>query len=154
MKDNGRAGQNEQRDAFMDSRPIKASPNYTLDTNPIKLDAAQLCALPFLLADFPSSISLPPPAAARSEAAAMQAAAARARRVLVSPAASGLPGILWGPRLESASSAEGALLLHLYGVPSSASSRHHARDFSSCFAPQSPGELSYHESLNCIVLLL
>ena len=59
MKDNGRAGQNEQRDAFMDSRPIKASPNYTLDTNPIKLDAAQLCALPFLLADFPSSISLP-----------------------------------------------------------------------------------------------
>ncbi|KAG2638938.1 uncharacterized protein LOC120662122 [Panicum virgatum] len=71
----------------------------------------------------------------------MQAAAARARRVLVSPAASGLPGILWGPRLESASSAEGALLLHLYGVPSSASSRHHARDFSSCFAPQSPGNL-------------
>ena len=84
----------------------------------------------------------------------MQAAAARARRVLVSPAASGLPGILWGPRLESASSAEGALLLHLYGVPSSASSRHHARDFSSCFAPQSPGELSYRESLNSIVWLL
>ncbi|PUZ73430.1 hypothetical protein GQ55_2G473200 [Panicum hallii var. hallii] len=71
----------------------------------------------------------------------MQAAAARARRVLASPAASGLPGILWGPRLGSASGAEGALLLHLHGVSSSASSPHHARGFSSCFAPQSPGNL-------------
>jgi hypothetical protein len=88
----------------------------------------------------------PRPAAA---AAAMQAAAARARRVLTSPAASGLPGILWG----SASGAEGALLLHLHGVPSSASSPHRARGFSSCFATQSPGELYYLESLNFVIPL-
>ncbi|CAN6200192.1 unnamed protein product [Urochloa humidicola] len=71
----------------------------------------------------------------------MLAAAARARRVLASPAASGLPGILWAPSLGSASGAQGALLLHLHGVPSSASSPHHARVFSSSFAPQSSGNL-------------
>ncbi|CAN6226489.1 unnamed protein product [Urochloa humidicola] len=71
----------------------------------------------------------------------MQAAAARARRVLASPAASGLPGILWGPSLGSASGAEGALLLHLHGAPSSASCPHHARGFSSYFAPQSSANL-------------
>nr|CAB3455265.1 unnamed protein product [Digitaria exilis] len=68
----------------------------------------------------------------------MAAAAARARRVLASPAASGLSSILWSPRLGSASGAESALVLHLHGVPSSEASPHHARAFSSCFAPQSP----------------
>lgn len=97
----------------------------------------------------PNPVCLLPvrPPHGEAAAAAMQAAAARARRVLASPAASGLPGILWG----SASGAEGALLLHLHGVPSSASSPHRARGFSSRFAPQSPGELYYLESLNSVI---
>ncbi|WVZ67005.1 hypothetical protein U9M48_016151 [Paspalum notatum var. saurae] len=69
----------------------------------------------------------------------MQAAAARARRLLASPAASGIPGLLSGPR--RASGAEGVLLHSLDGVPCSPSSPHHARGFSSCFASQSPRNL-------------
>jgi hypothetical protein len=131
--------------------PLKKSPINPLTqiNQSNKLKAQRRCALPFRPRSQPSffpqpSLLAPRPAAA---AAAMQAAAARARRVLASPAASGLPGILWG----SASGAEGALLLHLHGVPSSASSPHRARGFSSRFAPQSPGELYYLESLNSVI---
>ncbi|XP_062188992.1 uncharacterized protein LOC133892319 [Phragmites australis] len=68
----------------------------------------------------------------------MLPAAARARRLLASPATSGIPGVLSGPRLGCAS---GALLHRLDGVPASPSSPHHARDFSSCFVSQSPGKV-------------
>ncbi|XP_066395462.1 uncharacterized protein [Miscanthus floridulus] len=72
----------------------------------------------------------------------MQAAAARARRLLASPAASGIPGILSGPTPGRASYAEGVLLHRLDGAPASPSSPHHARGFSSsCFASRSPCNL-------------
>lgn len=86
------------------------------------------------------------------EAEAMQAAAARARRLLASPAASGIPGILSAPIPGRASCAEGVLLHRLDGAPASPSSPHHARGFSSsCFASRSPCELPYLVSVKCVL---
>ncbi|KAL6896920.1 hypothetical protein ACP4OV_007492 [Aristida adscensionis] len=64
----------------------------------------------------------------------MQAAAARARRVLASPAASGLYDAVSTPRLGRAARAEGVPRPCINGAPASASSPRHARSFSSASA--------------------
>uniref|UniRef100_A0A453ARL6 Uncharacterized protein n=1 Tax=Aegilops tauschii subsp. strangulata TaxID=200361 RepID=A0A453ARL6_AEGTS len=66
------------------------------------------------------------------EGRAMQAAAARARRLLASPAASGIQGILSASHRGCAAAAELVLLPHLEnGFPASRSSPDHTRSFSS-----------------------
>ncbi|XP_062186860.1 uncharacterized protein LOC133890491 isoform X2 [Phragmites australis] len=67
----------------------------------------------------------------------LAAAAARARRLLASPAASGIPSVISAPRLGCASGAEGVLLPCLDGFPASPSSPRHTGGFSS----QSPGKM-------------
>ena len=62
----------------------------------------------------------------------MQAATARARRLLASPAASGIQGILSASHRGCAAAAELVLLPHLEnGFPASRSSPDHTRSFSS-----------------------
>ncbi|TVT99181.1 hypothetical protein EJB05_51108, partial [Eragrostis curvula] len=71
----------------------------------------------------------------------MLTAAARARRLLASSAASGLPGIVSGTSSGCASGSEAVLLPRLLdGVLASPSSPHHARGVS-CFAFQSAGNM-------------
>ncbi|KAL5197057.1 hypothetical protein ABZP36_000569 [Zizania latifolia] len=68
----------------------------------------------------------------------MQAAAARARRLLASPVASGIPGILSAPRLGCAAFAEGGVLPHLDGLPPSPSAPRHTRSFSAVSSSNLP----------------
>ncbi|KAG8079399.1 hypothetical protein GUJ93_ZPchr0007g5118 [Zizania palustris] len=60
----------------------------------------------------------------------MQGAAARARRLLASPAASGIPGILSASRLMCAAFAESGVLPHLDGHPPSPPPPRQSRSFS------------------------
>ncbi|GJN33355.1 hypothetical protein PR202_gb21948 [Eleusine coracana subsp. coracana] len=72
----------------------------------------------------------------------MLTAAGRARRILASPAASGIPGVVSGTSFGCASGAEGVLLPRLSdGVPASSSSPSHATGISSSFALQSLGKM-------------
>lgn len=136
----------------MNVRPIKLSPitkmtRTQLNSQPNSSPRPRLS----LVRTCPVCPLRPP----HREGEAMQAAAARARRLLVSPAASGIPGILSGPIPGRASCAEGVLLHRLDGAPASPSSPHHARAFSSsCFASRSPCELPYLIPVKCVLCSL
>ncbi|KAK3127967.1 hypothetical protein QOZ80_7AG0580780 [Eleusine coracana subsp. coracana] len=72
----------------------------------------------------------------------MLTAAARARRILASPAYSGIPGVVSGPSFVCGSGAEGVLLPRLSdGAPALRSSPSHATGISSSFALQSLGKM-------------
>jgi hypothetical protein len=123
---------------------------------PIKPRRVNQSPSPAQAAPFPSqtppSVCLCPsrPAAAR-RSTTMQAAAARARRLLASPAASGIQGALTASNRGRAAGAELLLLPHLdNGFPASPSSPHHGRSFSTHL----PREFPSLESIQMLVVAL
>jgi hypothetical protein len=139
----------------MNLRPIKLSPINKMTRTQLNYSPTPLLSSPrprlTSVRTSPVSPLLPP----HGEAEAMQAAAGRARRLLASPAASGIPGILSGPIPGRKSCAEGLLLHRLDGAPTSPSSPHHARGFSSsCFASRSPCELPHLISIKYVLCAL
>ncbi|KAF0907743.1 hypothetical protein E2562_020485 [Oryza meyeriana var. granulata] len=71
----------------------------------------------------------------------MQAAAGLARRLLTSPAASGISGVLSLPCLGCAALGESGVLPHLNGLPPSPSAPHQGRSFSAASSSRVPGNL-------------